>query len=89
MANVDCSGWLEFESVGMRAGGTGIYADIRESRFDRWTACSERGPFGVCMLTARPLKQGMVSCNFRNFRFKIRTEGVVSEEGMLKDVREK
>jgi hypothetical protein len=61
IAKVDCSGLSEEESVGIRAGGTGMYDDIRDRREDRWTAYSGRGPLGVWMLTARPLKQGMLN----------------------------
>lgn len=60
IAKVDCSGFPEVESAGMRAGGTGMYVLIRDRREVFWTECSGRGPLGVCMLTARPLKQGMV-----------------------------
>ena len=61
MAKVDCSGLSEMSSVGIRAGGTGMYEEIRERREERWTAYSGRGPFGVWMLTAKPLKQGIVA----------------------------
>lgn len=61
MAKVDCSGLSEVSSVGIRAGGTGMYEEIRERREERWTAYSERGPLGVWMLTAKPLKQGIVA----------------------------
>jgi hypothetical protein len=31
------------------------------------TEYSGSGPFGVCMLTARPLKQGMIRFEYRKF----------------------
>ena len=59
MANVDCSGLSLVESVGNFGGGTGMYEEIRDNRIDRWTEYSGKGPEGVWMLTARPLKQGI------------------------------
>lgn len=60
IANVDCSGLPVIESAGIRAGGTGMYVLIRDRREVFCTECSGNGPFGVCMLTARPLKQGIL-----------------------------
>lgn len=61
MAKVDCSGLSDDEPAGTLGGGTGIYDVIRERRDCRWTEYSGRGPSGVWMLTARPLKQGISS----------------------------
>lgn len=60
MAKVDCSGILVEEPSGTLAGGTGMYVDIRDNLEAFWTEYSGSGPFGVWMLTARPLKQGMM-----------------------------
>jgi hypothetical protein len=59
IANVDCSALLVVEPSGILAGGTGMYELIRASLDCRCTEYSGNGPSGVCMLTARPLKQGM------------------------------
>lgn len=61
MAKVDCSGLVSFESVGIRGGGTGMYVEIRDARDCFCTECSGRGPSGVCIETAKPLKQGMLA----------------------------
>jgi hypothetical protein len=60
IANVDCSGRPVVESEGTFAGGTGIYEVIRDARLCFWMEYSEIGPSGVWMLTARPLKQGIL-----------------------------
>ena len=60
MAKVDCSGLFANEATGTLAGGTGMYEVIREARPCFWMEYSESGPSGVCMLTASPLKHGMV-----------------------------
>ena len=60
IAKVDCSGIFVVESNGILGGGTGMYVEIRDSRDVFCTECSGSGPFGVCMLTARPLKHGMM-----------------------------
>ena len=49
-----------FEVVEMRGGGTGIYELIREARVCFWIEYSGSGPSGVCMLTAKPLKHGIL-----------------------------
>ena len=56
---MDCSGTVEVvETLG---GGTGMYDVILENRPCLMIECSGRGPSGVCMLTAKPLKQGMLA----------------------------
>ena len=35
MAKVDCSGRFEVESLGIRAGGTGMYEEMRDKRDER------------------------------------------------------
>lgn len=60
IAKDDGSGLVEELSVGTLGGGTGMYVLMRDSRDCFWTEYSGRGPLGVCMLTARPLKQGMM-----------------------------
>lgn len=59
MAKVDCSAFSEPDS-GTLGGGTGMKQAIREARDWRWIEYSEIGPSGVWMLTASPLKQGMM-----------------------------
>lgn len=63
IANVDCSGRLLLlsGSDGNLGGGTGMYELMRETLDCFWMEYSGRGPSGVCMLTARPLKQGMTA----------------------------
>lgn len=60
IAKVEGSGLFEVESGGMRGGGTGIKVDIRDNRDVFCTEYSGSGPSGVWILTARPLKQGML-----------------------------
>lgn len=60
IAKVDCSGLPVTDPVGTLAGGTGMYVDILEARDCFWMEYSDMGPSGVCMLTARPLKQGIL-----------------------------
>lgn len=60
MAKVDCSGLLSLELVGIRGGGTGMYVEILEARDCFWTECSGRGPSGVWIDTAKPLKHGIL-----------------------------
>lgn len=38
-----------------------MYVLMRPKRDRLWTPCSARGPSGVCMLTAMPLKHGMLN----------------------------
>ena len=61
MAKVDCSALVASPLAGILGGGTGMYVEIREARDTFWTECSGSGPSGVCIETARPLKQGMVN----------------------------
>jgi hypothetical protein len=67
IAKVDCSGLPVTESAGTFAGGTGMKALILDKREAFCTEYSGSGPFGVCMLTARPLKQGMIRFESRKF----------------------
>lgn len=60
IAKEDGSGLFEEPSVGILGGGTGMYVLILDRRDCFWTECSGNGPFGVWMLTARPLKQGIL-----------------------------
>lgn len=65
MAKVDCSALVASPFAGILGGGTGMYVEIREARDTFWTACSGKGPSGVCIETARPLKQGMMDAPAR------------------------
>lgn len=60
IAKVDGSGLFDEESDGMRGGGTGMKVEIRDNRDVFCTEYSGKGPSGVWMLTARPLKHGML-----------------------------
>jgi hypothetical protein len=60
IAKVDCSGRPVVESDGTFAGGTGMYVVMRDARVCFWMENSEIGPSGVWILTARPLKQGIL-----------------------------
>lgn len=62
IAKVDCSGMPVCESGGTFAGGTGMYEDMRDARDCFCIENSDMGPSGVCMLTARPLKHGILVC---------------------------
>ena len=66
MANLDCSGMPEVEDCGIFAGGTGIYELMRLNRDCFWVECSGSGSPSAWMLTARPLKQGMVLQHFHS-----------------------
>lgn len=61
IANVDCSALVASPFAGIRGGGTGMYVDMREALDTFCTEYSGRGPSGVCIETAKPLKQGIVT----------------------------
>ena len=48
------------EVVEILGGGTGMYEVMRDTRACFWIEYSGSGPSGVCMLTARPLKHGIL-----------------------------
>ena len=60
IAKVDCSSLFVRDDVGTFAGGTGMYDVIREARPCFWMEYSGSGPSEVWMLTAKPLKHGML-----------------------------
>ena len=59
IANVDCSCTLIEEFWDVLGSGTGIYALIREA-LDCFCIEYSGNACGACMLTAKPLKQGML-----------------------------
>ena len=59
IANLDGSGLLDVESLGIFAGGTGMYVFTRELRDSFCTEYSGSGAESACTLTAMPLKHGI------------------------------
>ena len=60
MAKVDCSGLAVSELVLIFGEGTGMYDVILPALVCLWIEYSDSGPSGVWMLTAKPLKHGIL-----------------------------